>query len=247
MLPGRPDVRRPPQAHRRRRPVCGSQVAQERAARARGRGTVRRLLAAGLAEFDARGFQAVTVDDIVHRADVSHGTFYLYFASKDDFFGVLSQEALQAMDSITDEFPVVTRNSAGRAALREWVSSFCDTYQAHAAVIRILSQADVVGQNTWENGLKHLFRLADVVSLGMTAGAGDHSGSGARTRADGARLNALACLMMLERVSYLLSSGIQLPRMEMVDRLTAIIVAAFHPPQGGGQDGAGWPARGGRQ
>ena len=34
--------------------------------------------------------------------------------------------------------------------------------------------------------------------------------------------------MMLERVNYLLSVEVRLPREEMVDRLTAIIFAAFH-------------------
>jgi hypothetical protein len=45
-----------------------------------------------------------------------------------------------------------------------------------------------------------------------------------------AELTAVACLMMLERVNYLLSVEVRLPRDEMVDRLTAIIFAAFHSP-----------------
>jgi AcrR family transcriptional regulator len=118
--------------------------------RARGQGTVRRLPEAGLAAFGERGFQAVTVDDIVRRANASHGTSYLYFANKDDLFGVLAHEALHAMEGITAEFPVVTPSPAGRAALRRWVESFCDTYDARAAVIRSLSQAGVVGQDAWE-------------------------------------------------------------------------------------------------
>ena len=50
-----------------RRPP-GRGRSRERAVRARGRDTVARLLAAGLAEFEARGFQAVTVDDMSGRA-----------------------------------------------------------------------------------------------------------------------------------------------------------------------------------
>ena len=70
---------------------------------------------------------------------------------------------------ITDDFPVVTRNEAGRAALRQWVHTFCETYAAHAAVIRILSQADVVGEEVWGDGLQLLFRLAEAITQGMTA------------------------------------------------------------------------------
>ena len=219
---------------------------------------MRRLLEAGLAEFDERGYQAVRVDDIVRRARTSHGTFYLYFANKDDFFKTLLRDALHDMGVITDAFPVVTRNDAGRAALRQWVHSFCETYAAHAPVIRTLSQADLVGEEVWGDGLQLLFRLAEAITQGMTAaspqwrtaaaaggtdgpasglaaadgetaGSG-MAGSGMAAPAGHAELTAVACLMMLERVNYLLSVEVRLPRDEMVDRLTAIIFAAFHSP-----------------
>jgi AcrR family transcriptional regulator len=229
---------------------------------------VRRLLEAGLAEFDERGYQAVRVDDIVRRARTSHGTFYLYFANKDDFFKTLLRDALHDMAVITDAFPVVTRNDAGRAALRQWVHSFCDTYAAHAPVIRTLSQADLVGEEVWGDGLQLLFRLAEAITQGMTAAspqwqttaaaggmnglasglgaAGGETAEGAETGAESAdgrtaeggtaapaghaELTAVACLMMLERVNYLLSVEVRLPKDEMVDRIAAIIFAAFHSP-----------------
>jgi AcrR family transcriptional regulator len=185
------------------------------------------LLAAGLAEFAERGYGDVTVDDIARRADTSHGTFYLYFANKDDFFGVLSRNALRAMETLADEFPVVTPSQAGKSALKEWVASFCDTYAAHAPVFNILAQADLVGQKTWADGFATLLRLADSVALGMTAGAANH-GSGTVEPTWRRRLDAVALLMMLERVNYLLANGIRLPREEMTGRLTGIILAAFH-------------------
>ena len=42
------------------------------------------LEAIAVAMFDERGFDEVTVDDIVSAADVSHRTFYRYFPSKED-------------------------------------------------------------------------------------------------------------------------------------------------------------------
>ena len=261
-----PTVRGRAGAGRPKRPsLGGGRPAQDRELRAQGRQTVRRLLEAGLAEFDERGFQAVRVDDIVRRARTSHGTFYLYFSNKDDFFKALLRDALHDMGVITDAFPVVTRNDAGRAALRQWVHTFCETYAAHAAVIRILSQADVVGEEVWGDGLQLLFRLAEAITQGMTAaspkwhapapggvaderprgrraaGAGQTAGAGqapgdaaddgqAAAPAGHAELTAVACLMMLERVNYLLSVEVRLPRDEMVGRLTAIIFAAFHSP-----------------
>src|SRR5215813_9760179 len=173
---------------RPRRAALGGRPAQDRELRAQGRQTLRNLLEAGLAEFDERGFQAVRVDDIVRRAQISHGTFYLYFSNKEDLFKALLRDALHDMSLVTNEFPVVTRNAAGLAALRHWVHEFCETYAAHAAVIRTLSQAE-------------------------------H-----------AELTAVACLMMLERVNYLLTVEVRLPREEMEERIASIMFAAFNPP-----------------
>ena len=203
----------------------GGAPAQDRELRAQGRQTVQKLLDAGLAEFDERGFQAVRVDDVVRRAKISHGTFYLYFANKEDLFKALLSDALVDMAALTDEFPVVTRNEAGQAALRRWVSAFCDTYAAHASVIRILSQAEIVGEEVWGDGLQLMFKLSEAITQGMTAAAGS---AGHEAPAGHAELTALALLMMLERINYLLTVEVRLPRDEMVDRLTAIIFAAFH-------------------
>jgi AcrR family transcriptional regulator len=200
-----------------------------RAVRKQGRGTVARLLAAGLAEFGERGFQAVTVDDIARRAGASHGTFYLYFANKDDFFAVLAQEALAAMEDLADDFPVVTPTGGGRAALCHWVSAFCDTYAAHATVIQILTQRDVAGPAVWRRGLRCLWRLAEAIHTGMTAGMRPADGAGTPGSAAASELSAVACLMMLERVNHLLSSGIDWPRAALIDRLTAVLIAAFRP------------------
>jgi hypothetical protein len=115
---------------------------------------------------------------------------------------------------------VVTRNGAGRAALQRWVHEFCEVYAAHAAVIRTLSQAEIVGEEVWGDGLKLLFRLAEAMAQGMTAATG---------AAEHAELTAVACLMMLERVNYLLTVEVRLPREEMEERIAAIMFAAFNP------------------
>src|SRR5689334_21494077 len=137
-------------AARPRRPsLGGGRPAQDRELRAQGRQTLHNLLKAGLAEFDEKGLAAVRVDDIVRRAKISHGTFYLYFANKDDLFKALLKDAVDDMAVVTDAFPVVTRNEAGRAALRRWVRQFSETYMAQAPVFRTLSQAELVDEEVY--------------------------------------------------------------------------------------------------
>jgi AcrR family transcriptional regulator len=59
------------------------------------RGIERReaILAAALAEFSARGFEATRLDDVAKRAKIAKGTIYLYFRDKESLF----QELIRAM------------------------------------------------------------------------------------------------------------------------------------------------------
>jgi AcrR family transcriptional regulator len=206
---------------RRRLSHRGGIPAQDRELGAQGRQTVRRLLDAGMAEFDEKGFQSARVDDVVRRARTSHGTFYLYFKNKEDLFRALLRDVLHDMEVIAQDFPVVTPNDAGRAALRRWVGRFCDTYAAHAAVLRVLTQAEVISDDVWSDGLQELFRVAEAMTTGMTSAQRD----GERT--EHAELTAVACRMMLERVNYLISAEVRLPEDEMADRIADIMFAAF--------------------
>jgi len=175
-----------------------------------------------MVEFENRGFHGVRVDDVVRRAGISHGTFYLYFSNKEDLFKALLKDALHDMEIVAGDFPVVTHDDTGLAVLRQWVRKFFRAYAAHATVIRILSQADLVPEEVFGDGLRLFFSIAEAMTTGMTAAA--HA---AGKQQDRAELTAVACLMMLERVNYLISAEVQLPENEMADRIADIMFAAF--------------------
>src|SRR5207249_1763842 len=61
-------------------------TAPDRALRTQGKQTKARLLDAGRHVLSERGYLAARVDDVVRVAEMSHGTFYLYFANKEDLF-----------------------------------------------------------------------------------------------------------------------------------------------------------------
>ena len=54
------------------------------------------------------------VDDIVDAAGVSHGTFYRYFGSKDDFFRVLAEEASGRMVELVERLIAACRAAGVR-------------------------------------------------------------------------------------------------------------------------------------
>ena len=71
----------------------------------RGLETRRKLLAAGMAEFHARGFSATGVDVIAKTAEVPKGSFYNFFESKTTFAA-----------EVVDLYFSVTRPSCGNAS-----------------------------------------------------------------------------------------------------------------------------------
>jgi AcrR family transcriptional regulator len=195
----------------------GGTPAQDRELRAQGRETVRKLI-----EFEERGFGGVRVDDVVKRAGISHGTFYLYFANKEDLFKALLRDALHDMEIVAGDFPVVTSDVTGLTVLRQWVRKFFSAYAAHATIIRILSSADLVPDEVYGEGLQLFFAIAEAMTTGMTAAA-----EAAGKHQESPELTAVACLMMLERVNYLISTEVQLPVPEMADKIADIMFAAF--------------------
>ena len=199
----------------------GGTPAQDRELRAQGRETVRKLLEAGTVEFEERGFAGVRVDDVVKRAGISHGTFYLYFANKEDLFKALLKDALHDMEIVTGDFPVVTGDETGLRLLRAWVRKFSAAYAAHGTVLRTLSSANAQ-MDMFADGLQLFASLTEAMTTGMTAAA-----VAAGHQQDNAELTAFACIMMIERVNFVMTTEVQLPEELMADKIADILFAAF--------------------
>jgi TetR/AcrR family transcriptional regulator of autoinduction and epiphytic fitness len=66
------------------------------------------ILAAALSEFDARGFQATSMDRIAHSAQVSKRTVYNHFTTKDALFDAIAHELSGRVEAVTT-FPYTSR------------------------------------------------------------------------------------------------------------------------------------------
>jgi AcrR family transcriptional regulator len=150
------------------RPSLGGGVpAQDRELRAQGRETVRKLLDAGLVEFEERGFNGVRVDDLVRRAGISHGTFYLYFSNKEEVLRALVGEAGHDARNLADVLsrPPALGGTPQWDDVRLWVSTYSDLWFRYGALFQAwtdLARVDpelteVLGQ-TWAIMSKALSR-----------------------------------------------------------------------------------------
>jgi AcrR family transcriptional regulator len=92
-----------------------------------------RLVDAGSVVFPERGYHETRVDDVVEAAGASHGSFYRYFASKEDLFGVIATDAATRMIDCMDGFPA----DGEPGALRSWLGEWFDVYAQHGSIIAL--------------------------------------------------------------------------------------------------------------
>ena len=156
---------------------------------------MRKLLDAGMRVFAERGFYAARVDDIVRAARTSHGTFYLYFANKEELLRALAVECAHEMGSLAGGLGAVTTDEEGAAELRRFLESFFSTYARFGPVLRAWMEGNVDDRETSRLGVAAFTDIAVALGVRMReAGA----------RSDPATVAALMAL--LERFAYFLVS-----------------------------------------
>jgi AcrR family transcriptional regulator len=182
------------------------QPAQTRELRARGQRTQRKLLDAGVEVFASRGYHAARVDDVVNLARTSHGTFYLYFANKEDLFRALMAQVADEMQALAEELGPLTPGKGGRAQLQEWIGRFADLYEHYGPVIRAWTEAEI---GSFTRVLTARIADADPPDLDPV-------------------IAALAIVAMLERLNYyVLSRQVRVNRNQMVETLARVTHAAL--------------------
>lgn len=159
---------------------------------------MRKLLDAGISVLASRGYHAARVDDIVKAAKTSHGTFYLYFANKEDLVRALVLDVGDAMASHAGTLGALTPDDAGRAELHRWIREFGDLYARYSAVIRSWVEAEI---DTHEFG-----QLGADVLGGFAAVLTDRIAASGAPVLDPANA-AVVLVAMIERCNYYVTVG----------------------------------------
>ena len=195
----------------------GGAPAQERELRAQGRKTMRKLLDAGMVVFERRGYHAARVDDIVKVARTSHGTFYLYFANKEDLFRALLTDVAGELTALADDLGDIGPDRAGYDALREWLGRFIDVYDRFGPVIRAWTEAEIDDSDVGRLGENVMGEFATAIIGRLSEAAVD---------VPNRQLAALAFIAMVERFNYYVASRrIAADRDDVLDTLTSILHA----------------------
>jgi AcrR family transcriptional regulator len=175
-----------------------------------------KLLDAGLLVLTERGYHAARVDDIVRVADMSHGTFYLYFANKEDLFRALASECAAEMTALAATLGPVTPDAAGRDELARWLAQFLDTYRRYGAVIRAWMEDQVVDRELLRVGIKAFAAINTNLLARLEEADAEHL----RDR----QAATAAMLAMVERLAYFTSSrDLGFDDAAIVDTLTTML------------------------
>ena len=184
---------------------------------------MRRLSDAGLRVFARRGYHEARVDDIVRAARTSHGTFYLYFANKEDLLRELASDCAAALEALAAAVPPIDTGPDGEAALADFLRTFFDTYAHFGVVIRAWMESQVSDRELDQLGIDAFTHIAQALAVQLRATGAPH---------DDATVAAL--MAMLERTSYAMASrDLGLDRAVVLGTLTKVIHRGFFAAQRG--------------
>jgi AcrR family transcriptional regulator len=204
----------------RKRGAAAGTPARQRELRAQGRKTMRRLSDAGMRVFAERGYHQSRVDDIVRAARTSHGTFYLYFAKKEDLLRALAVDCAAAMEALAAEVGPIDQGEPGREQLRDFLGRFVTTYRRYGVVIRAWMEDQVSDREVDRLGVRAFTHIASALGQRMEE-------NGAAQPVD-PTASVAALMALLERFSYAVASrDIGLDDDTMLDSLTTIVQRGF--------------------
>jgi AcrR family transcriptional regulator len=102
----------------------------------------REILDAARQEFFERGFHRPTVDDVAARAEVSKGTIYLYFESKEEILAHLLLEGLDLLLSRMEAVCKPEQAPTPECTLEELANAYLDFCQSKPNYFRLIMAFD---------------------------------------------------------------------------------------------------------
>jgi AcrR family transcriptional regulator len=199
---------------------ASEEPAAGRELRTQGRRTRKRLLDAATVVLSDKGYHATRVDDIVRRARTSHGTFYLYFANKEDLFRALAVQCADEMTALAADLGPVPSGPEGVEELRSWLRRFLASYRRYGPVIRAWMEDQAI-----DRSLRRLGRRAFADISGSLV---QRVAEGRAPRPSGPELTAAALLAMIERFAYFVTSReLELDEEVLLTTLSTVIHRGF--------------------
>ncbi|MGC8677431.1 MAG: TetR/AcrR family transcriptional regulator [Hydrogenobaculum sp.] len=88
------------------------------------------IVEAGIKLFYEKGFTKTKISDITEKANVAHGTFYVYFKSKEDFFiSILTMSRKELLENADEAIKLASEGKIEEAKKRFFIEGFSKMIQ----------------------------------------------------------------------------------------------------------------------
>ncbi len=191
----------------------------------------REILTAARQEFFERGFHQPTVDDVAARAEVSKGTIYLYFESKEEILAHLLLEGLSLllieMEAAGNARLLAGASSAAEPDLRRLANAYLQFCQSHPSYFRLIMAFDrgrfeesispKLYQQVLDRSLQGLALLAGAIETGKESGVFQVDDPWQAAGSTWAALNGVLVLMAHPLRRAMLKSDVETMFQAMLD------------------------------
>ena len=107
---------------------------------AKGRRTRARLFEAGKVVFERDGFLQARITDIAAEANVSHGSFYHYFDSKESLFREIAEEVEVRLVAMNDIAQDLDEDAGPIDRIRAANKAYLTAYKKEARIMRVIEE-----------------------------------------------------------------------------------------------------------
>ncbi len=188
------------------------------------RDTRTRILDTGCELFRSNGFRATMVSDITSRLNVGKGTFYYYFADRDELFLECVPRIFEGLFSESWDRLRREHNPLRRLALRAEVvlpvlGEFCSIMALSREALQSKhSKVRTMGRRTIASILQP---LQDDLKAGMAAGL---------IRPLDPKATSVMLIGVMEGIQYLQVAGVKLTGAELPEAMSTLILAGLRDP-----------------
>jgi AcrR family transcriptional regulator len=136
------------------------------------------IMASAQELFFAKGFNATTMDEIAQRTELSKGTLYLYFGSKEELYVTVMSKGLEILFAWVDEaFSLDLSPDEMIRKLGEVYYRYYLDYREYSRIFFFLEHGEVAKQlpreliqGNLDKGLDRLDRFAGIIQQGIKEG-----------------------------------------------------------------------------
>lgn len=179
------------------------------------------ILAVATEVFAEKGYHDARIDDIVVRAGIARGTFYLYFNDKRAIFEELVDRFVLTLGNSIEAIELTEDPALGRAALRSNLLRVVQHFLADPAMSRILLSAAVGLDVEFERRLLAFYgEITDLIERSL--GEGRDAGW---VRPGAMRVRSFCLVGILKEMIYqLILRRAEYPPDELVDAMLDLLV-----------------------